>query len=47
MFVPGADQVLTEGIEQIVLRGEDPETAWSSIAPKLDTAYRENVEPYL
>ncbi len=47
VFVPGADQVLTEGIEQIVLRGEDPQKAWSSIAPKLDTAYRENVEPYL
>lgn len=47
VFVPSADQVLTEGIEQIVLRGEDPQTAWRSITPKLETAYRENVEPYL
>ncbi|UZN03227.1 ABC transporter substrate-binding protein [Cellulomonas sp. S1-8] len=47
VFVPSADQVLTEGIEQIVLRGEDPATAWSSITPKIETAYRENVEPYL
>lgn len=47
VFVPGADQILTEGIEQVVLRGEDPETAWRSITPKLETAYRENVEPYL
>jgi len=47
VFVPGADQVLTEGIEQIVLRGQDPATAWRSIAPKIETAYRENVEPYL
>lgn len=47
VFVPSADQVLTEGIEQIVLRGEDPATAWRSITPKIETAYRENVEPYL
>ncbi|GIG41788.1 ABC transporter substrate-binding protein [Cellulomonas phragmiteti] len=47
VFVPSADQILTEGIEQIVLRGTDPATAWGSIAPKIETAYRENVEPYL
>ncbi|EYR62049.1 glycerol 3-phosphate ABC transporter substrate-binding protein [Actinotalea ferrariae CF5-4] len=47
VFVPGADQLLTEGIEQIVLRGTDPAEAFESITPRIETAYRENVEPYL
>ena len=47
VFVPGADQILTEAIEQIVLKGVDPQTAFEGITPQLETAYRENVEPYL
>ncbi|MGN8244388.1 ABC transporter substrate-binding protein [Cellulomonas soli] len=47
VFVPGADQILTEAIEKIVLADEDPATAFATIAPQLETAYRENVEPYL
>ncbi|GAA4622512.1 ABC transporter substrate-binding protein [Cellulomonas oligotrophica] len=47
VFVPGADQILTEGIEEIVLRGTDPKTAFEQITPDIETAYRENVEPYL
>ncbi|MBC7290299.1 MAG: ABC transporter substrate-binding protein [Actinotalea sp.] len=47
VFVPGADQLLSEGIEQIVLRGTDPADAFGSVAPRIETAYRENVEPYL
>lgn len=47
VFVPGADAILTEGLEQIVLNGTDPAEAFESITPKIETAYRENVEPYL
>lgn len=47
VFVPGADALLNDAIEQIVLNGTDPATAFSSITPQLETAYRENVEPYL
>ncbi|HEY0217220.1 MAG TPA: ABC transporter substrate-binding protein [Cellulomonas sp.] len=47
VFVPGADALLTDALEQIVLEGTDPATAFSSIAPQIETAYRENVEPYL
>ena len=42
-----ARQVLTEGIEQIVRRGAEREQAFGSITPRIGTAYRENVEPYL
>jgi sn-glycerol 3-phosphate transport system substrate-binding protein len=47
VFVPGADAILTEGLEQIVLQGTDPAEAFGAITPKIETAYRENVEPYL
>ncbi|WP_149205373.1 ABC transporter substrate-binding protein [Actinotalea subterranea] len=47
VFVPSADQILTDAIEEIVLKGTDPETAFGSVTPKVETAYRENVEPYL
>lgn len=47
VFVPGADALLNEAIEQIVIEGTDPATAFESIAPRIETAYTENVEPYL
>ncbi|MFI2754934.1 ABC transporter substrate-binding protein [Cellulomonas sp. P22] len=47
VFVPGADKILTEAIEQIVLKGEDPKAAFEAITPQLERAYSENVEPYL
>lgn len=47
VFIPGADALLNEAIEQIVIEGADPRTAFESIAPRIETAYRENVEPYL
>jgi len=47
VFVPGADALLNTAIEQIVLEGTDPASAFESITPQLETAYRENVEPYL
>jgi sn-glycerol 3-phosphate transport system substrate-binding protein len=47
VFVPGADKLLTDAVEQIVLKGTDPKTAFSAITPQIETAYRENVEPYL
>ncbi len=47
VFVPGADAILNEGIEQIVLQGTDPAEAFAAITPRIETAYRENVEPYL
>lgn len=47
VFVPGADALLTDAIEQIVLEGTDPAAAFESVTPQIETAYRENVEPYL
>lgn len=47
VFVPGADALLNEAIEKIVIEGTDPKTAFEAVTPQLETAYRENVEPYL
>ncbi|GIG37880.1 ABC transporter substrate-binding protein [Cellulomonas pakistanensis] len=47
VFVPGADALLTDAIEQIVLEGTDPAEAFESVTPQIETAYTENVEPYL
>ena len=43
----GADALLNEAIEQIVIEGVDPATAFESVTPRIETAYTENVEPYL
>ena len=47
VFVPGADALLNDAIEQIVIEGTDPATAFESITPQIERAYEENVEPYL
>ena len=47
VFVPGADALLTDALEQIVLEGTDPAEAFGSVTPQIETAYTENVEPYL
>ncbi|OLT54650.1 ABC transporter substrate-binding protein [Cellulosimicrobium sp. CUA-896] len=47
VFVPGADALLNDAIEQIVIEGTDPATAFESVAPQIERAYEENVEPYL
>lgn len=47
VFVPGGDQIITEGIEQMVLKNVPAATAWASITPRLQKAFQENVEPYL
>lgn len=47
VFVPGADALLTDALEQIVLEGTDPAEAFGSVTPQIETAYEENVEPYL
>lgn len=47
VFTPGGDQILTDGIEQIVLGGSSPEEVYPGLATQLDQAFSENVEPYL
>ncbi|MFE5294427.1 ABC transporter substrate-binding protein [Isoptericola sp. NPDC056618] len=47
VFVPGADALLNEALEQIVIEDADPEAAFEAITPRIETAYTENVEPYL
>ncbi|GAA1975444.1 ABC transporter substrate-binding protein [Isoptericola halotolerans] len=47
VFIPGADALLNEAIERIVIEGADPAEAFGSVAPRIETAYTENVEPYL
>ncbi|WP_265520286.1 ABC transporter substrate-binding protein [Oerskovia flava] len=47
VFVPSGDQILTDGIEEIVLKGTDPAEALAALTPRLERAFRENVEPYL
>ena len=47
VFVPGGDALLNDALEQIVIEGADPATAFGSVTPRIETAYTENVEPYL
>lgn len=47
VFVPSGDQILTEGIEQIILKNTPAKDAFAAIMPRLEQAYKENVEPYL
>ncbi|WP_277208289.1 ABC transporter substrate-binding protein [Isoptericola croceus] len=47
VFIPGADALLNEALEMIILEGQDPATAFETITPRIETAYSENVEPYL
>ncbi|MFJ3407619.1 ABC transporter substrate-binding protein [Promicromonospora sp. NPDC090134] len=47
VFVPGADALLNDALEQIIIEGADPATAFESVTPRIETAYTENVEPYL
>ncbi|GMA32606.1 ABC transporter substrate-binding protein [Litorihabitans aurantiacus] len=47
VFVPGADALLNEALERIALENTSAKDAFDAVAPQLETAYRENVEPYL
>lgn len=47
VFVPGADAILNSALEQVLLQNADPKAALQQITPQLQTAYNENVEPYL
>lgn len=47
VFVPGGDQILSEGLEEIVLNNTPAQEAFEAITPRLERAYTENVEPYL
>ncbi|WP_240645734.1 extracellular solute-binding protein [Georgenia sp. SYP-B2076] len=47
VFVPSGDKILTDSIEEIVLKGSDAGTVWAKAAPQLDRAFTDNVEPYL
>ncbi|MGF0115029.1 ABC transporter substrate-binding protein [Promicromonospora sp. Marseille-Q5078] len=47
VFVPGADALLNEALEQIVIEDADPASAFKAVTPRIETAYTENVEPYL
>lgn len=47
VFVPGGDQIITDGIEQMVLKNTPAAEAWAAITPRLEKAFSENVEPYL
>ncbi|SEE73793.1 ABC transporter substrate-binding protein [Ruania alba] len=47
VFTPGGDQILTDGIEELVLAGADPEDVFPGVSDQLDRAFEDNVEPYL
>ncbi|ACQ79155.1 extracellular solute-binding protein family 1 [Beutenbergia cavernae DSM 12333] len=47
VFTPGGDQIITDGIEQLVLNGANAEDVWPDVTTKLERAYSENIEPYL
>lgn len=47
VFTPGGDQIITDGLEQIVLNGADAEDVFPNVTNELQRAYEENVEPYL
>lgn len=47
VFVPGGDQILTDGIERFALEGASAEAVWPPVTTRLQTAFKENVEPYL
>lgn len=47
VFVPGGDQILSEGLEEIVLNNASAQEVFEEITPRLQQAYADNVEPYL
>ncbi|WP_154792513.1 ABC transporter substrate-binding protein [Occultella kanbiaonis] len=47
VFTPGGDQIITDGIEELVLAGASPEDVFPDVSAKLDVAFEDNVEPYL
>lgn len=47
VFVPGGDAILTEALEQIILKNTPAKEAFEQATPRLEQAYKENVEPYL
>ena len=47
VFTPGGDQIITDGIEELVLGGASPEDVFPQVTTQLDRAFEDNVEPYL
>ena len=47
VFTPGGDQIITDGIEELVLGGATPEDVFPQVTTQLDRAFEDNVEPYL
>ncbi|GAA4417200.1 ABC transporter substrate-binding protein [Georgenia halophila] len=47
VFTPGGDQILTDGLERIVLNGDSAEDVFPNVTSELERAYADNVEPYL
>ncbi|MGC0144696.1 extracellular solute-binding protein [Pseudactinotalea sp. Z1732] len=47
VFTPGGDQIITDGLEEIILQGSDAEDVFPNVAAQLERAFSENVEPYL
>lgn len=47
VFVPGGDQILSEGLEEIVLNNAPAAEVFDEITPRLQQAFSDNVEPYL
>jgi sn-glycerol 3-phosphate transport system substrate-binding protein len=46
-FVPSGDQYLTTALERIMLRNENPSTAFSAAAAEITASYEQNVARYL
>ncbi|MFC7406447.1 ABC transporter substrate-binding protein [Georgenia alba] len=47
VFTPGGDQIITDGLERIVLEGANAEDVFPNVTSELQRAYEENVEAYL
>ncbi len=47
VFTPGGDQIITDGLEEIILQGADAEDVFPTVAQQLERAFEQNVEPYL
>ncbi|UFU07029.1 ABC transporter substrate-binding protein [Ruania halotolerans] len=47
VFTPGGDQMLTDGIERLVLGGENAEDVFPDVTANLQRAFEDDVEPYL
>lgn len=47
VFITGGDQIIGNGIGEVLLKNTDPATAMKTVQGQLQTAYNQNIKPHL